>query len=125
MSAQLVAVGGTIRRCLPASASWASWELLVDEHHKPVGFDRVEVVERRFLRLHYSTTFEQVVTAAVVPDEGFAAVPDFRVGPSVGCSYMDIYLYMGASQTPVDPGLFSKAGANLWVSGLFIERDAS
>lgn len=98
----------------------SSWEIVSDAAHCPIGAASVEIVSQSFLRLHYDFTATQIHTSHVTLDETFAKYdPCVRVGQSVGLNYLDVYLYRGASQTPIDPGLFSAAGANLWVSGLF------
>lgn len=107
-------VGACLRR-----KSLTEWCVLDDAGHAPVGVGRVEIVGKNRVRVHYDFTAEKVVTFTVTPDEQFAAA-NVRCGASVGCAYADIFFYMGASQTPVDPGLLSRAGANIWVHGLFL-----
>lgn len=106
-------IGACLRR-----KSLTEWCVLDDAGHTPVGADRVEIVGKNRVRLHYDFTAHKVVTFSATPDEQFAAA-NVRCGASVGLRYADIYFYMGASSVPVDPGLLAKAGANIWVHGLF------
>lgn len=119
----LATVAGTIRR-----TSSTTWQILSDTDHEPIGVSSVEILSSPWrLRLHYDFTATKVHTIAVTPDETFAAYwGGFRVGASVGLAYMDIYTYENATgNVPVNPGLWSAAGANLWVYGLFrVEESA-
>lgn len=114
----LTGLACTIRR-----TSLTTWEIVSDSDHEPLNAASVAIVtsgSQKFLRLTYAFTAAKIHSSHVTLDEGFAAcVPAIRVGQSVGMTHMDIYLYEGTSSAPVDPGLYSKAGANLWVSGLF------
>lgn len=110
-------VGGTLRR-----VSSTSWEVLNDAGHAPVGIASVSIVGGDRLRVTYNFTASKVVTFSVTPDDAFAGIANvLKMGPSVGLSYTDIYLYLGATTTtPVDPGALSTPGANLWISGIFL-----
>ncbi len=101
--------------------STAKWEALDDNGHAPEGVSAVELIGGTHVRVHYGFTADKVVTFTVTPDEQFAAA-GVRCGASVGLCYADIYFYMGTSQTPVNPGLLSRSGANVWIDGRFRVR---
>ncbi|WP_439593870.1 hypothetical protein [Microbacterium sp.] len=106
-------IAGTFRR-----VSATSWAMLDDAGHTSIGVDRIEVRADR-LRVWHTFRASKVVTVQVTPDESFASA-GVRVGASVGFAYTDVFFYMGASQTPVKPALLTKAGANVWITGLFL-----
>lgn len=110
---ELRQIGACLRR-----TGLTSWVCLDDSGHTSVGVESVEIVGKSRVRVRYDFTADKVVTFSCTPDEVFTAA-GVRCGASVGLSYADIYFYMGASKVPVDPGLLSAAGANVWVSGLF------
>lgn len=116
-SGSLRYAGGCLRR-----VSSTSWEILSDSGHTSVGLASVSIVSNSFLRLTYDFTASKVITASVTMDEAFAGAGNvLKVGPSVGLSYMDIYLYYGpTTTTPTDPGTLSTPNANLWVSCLLL-----
>jgi len=106
------AVSGTIR--------WVdseTWIALNDAGHRPSGIASVEPLADR-VRVTYSECAEKVGHLQATPDEQFAAA-GVRVGASVGLCYADVFFYMGASDVPVNPGLLSRQGANVWLSGEF------
>jgi hypothetical protein len=105
-------VSGTIR--------WVSstqWIVLDDAGHTPTGISSVTLLPDR-VRVNYNFTATKVSSLQVTPDEAFSSA-SVRVGASVGLTYADIYFYMGTSQTPVNPALLSKSGANVWLTGFF------
>lgn len=112
-----VHVGATIRR-----VSTTEWAYIDDTGHTPVGFTSISIVNSNRVRVFYDFTADKVVTFQATVDESFAAAGSggVRCGASAGLTYTDIYFYMGASDTPVDPGLLSTAGANVWLSGTFL-----
>lgn len=112
----LIMLGGSIRY-LNAS----SWATIDDAGHTPIGIGGVQIVASDRVRVSYTQEAEKVVTFSVTVDEAFAAA-GVRCGASVGLTYADIFFYMGTSQTPVNPGLLSRAGANVWLHGLFMPR---
>lgn len=104
------AVCGTIRW-----ASATSWTTIEDSAHHASGIDSVQVFTDH-LRVNYGFTATTVASMQVTPDESFTAA-GVRVGASVGLDHADLYFYMGASQTPVNPALLTRAGANVWITG--------
>lgn len=107
-------LSGTIRRI-----SGDEWGALNDAGHTSRGIESVTLYDNR-VRVHHAFTAGKVSSFQATPDEQFAA-SGVRVGASVGYAHTDIYFYMGTSQTPVDPGLLSKAAANVWLTGWFEE----
>lgn len=94
-----------------------SWMVLDDAGHQPSGIASVVPYSNR-VRVTYDECVYRVGYLHVTPDEAFTAA-GVRVGASVGLCYADLFFYMGTSQTPVDPRLLSRAGANVWISGEF------
>lgn len=107
-------ISGTVRY-----VNKTTWVVIQDDYHQPSGFGRVEVRSDR-LRVYYTFTAQHVSSMQVTPDDAFAAA-GVRMGASVGLGYVDIFFYMGASSKPVGPGLLSRKGANVWITGVFDE----
>lgn len=105
-------VSGTIR-WVDAS----TWTVLNDAGHADDGLDWASPLSDR-VRVYYDQCHATVGSLQVTPDESFTSA-GVRVGASVGLCYADVYFYMGTSATPVNPALLSKAGANVWITGLF------
>lgn len=104
-------VFGTLRR-----VSNTQWEILNNASHKSLGLASVQVFADR-LQLNFERSYLFVGYLHTSWDEGFAKAA-VRIGPSVGLSFANICFYMGAAGTaPVNPGLLSAAGANVWVDG--------
>lgn len=109
----LLFLGGTIRR-----SSSTTWFVIQDGTHEPVGISSVDCLVDR-VRVHYNFTAGKVVSFHATPDEAFTSV-DVRCGASVGLGYADIFFYMPSTgSTPIQPGLLSKASANVWLTGWF------
>jgi hypothetical protein len=106
-------VSGTIRWVDPTT-----WEAITDAGHEPTGIASVELMANR-VRIHHDFTATKVSSVQVTPDEAFASVA-VRTGASVGLTYTDVFFYLPATgSTPVNPALLTKAGANVWVTGIF------
>ena len=95
-----------------------SWATISDAGHTPTGFGQIETLADR-VRVHYDFPVTSVSSVQVTPDEAFTAA-GVRLGASVGLNHVDILFYMGTSQTPVNPALLTRAGANVWITGFFL-----
>lgn len=116
-TASSIDIGGTIRW-----TSATTWTVLNDAGHMSEGIASVQPLADR-VRVTYTECGDRVRDMQVTPDEQFASA-SVRVGASVGLCHADVFFYMGASSTPVNPALLTKAGANVWISGsLFILAD--
>lgn len=104
-------LSGTIRH------STSGWYVINDAGHQPTGFGTIETLPDR-VRIWYAAPVLKVGSVQVTPDESFTAA-GVRVGASVGLERMDVFFYMGTSQTPVNPALLTRANANVWVTGWF------
>lgn len=106
-------VSGTIRWTSPTT-----WATVDDTAHRSTGIAAV-VLYPDHLRVDYTFTATTVSSLQVTPDEAFTSA-GVRFGASVGLDHADIYAYMPAyGTTPVNPALLTKAGANVWLTGLF------
>lgn len=106
-------LSGTIRH------SVTGWYVINDAAHQPTGFGTIETLPDR-VRVWYATPVAKVGSVQVTPDESFTAA-GVRVGASVGLERMDVFFYMGTSQTPVNPAQLTRANANVWVTGWFVQ----
>lgn len=96
----------------------AGWYAISDPAHTPQGIASVQTLADR-VRVHYSFTPVSITSVQATPDDQFAAAA-VRVGVSVGLTYVDVFFYMGTSQTPVNPALLTRANANVWLTGWFL-----
>lgn len=90
------------------------WAPIENAAHAPLGMSSVTTLPDR-VRVWYSEPIDTVGSLQATVDESFAAA-GVRVGASVGLRYVDLFFYMGASPTPVDPSLLTRAGANVWLT---------
>lgn len=94
----------------------SGWAVLNDAAHEPSGIAAL-VQHPDHIEIQHAATATQVSSVQVTPDETYAAQA-LRVGISVGLSLSRIYLYSGASTTPLDPATVAAANGNLWITGL-------
>ena len=92
------------------------WTLINDAAHSPSGVTGV-VQHPDCLEITHQVGAVRVSSVQVTVDEYYAA-RGLRCGISVGLDLSRIYLYSGASTTPVDPATLAAASGNLWVTGL-------
>lgn len=95
------------------------WVAINDAGHTPTGIYQIQTLPT-CVRVWYSFTPTTISSVQATPDESFAAA-GVRVGASVGLEYVDVFFYMGTSQTPVNPALLTRANANVWLTGWFTE----
>lgn len=106
-------LSGTIHWTSPIS-----WATIDDATHQSTGIASVETYSDH-VRINYTFVASKVSSVQVTPDEAFASA-DVRVGASVGLDHLDLYFFMPSYGTaPVPPGLLTKSGANIWITGLF------
>ncbi len=96
----------------------AGWYAITDAGHAPQGIASVQTLADR-VRVHYSFTPTQITSVQATPDDQFSAAA-VRLGVSVGLTYLDVFFYLGTSQTPVNPALLTRANANVWLTGWFL-----
>lgn len=107
----ILQLSGTIRH------SASGWYVINDVGHVPTGFGTITTMADR-VRVHYAFIPNTVSSFQATTDEGFASAA-VRVGASVALTHVDVFFYMGTSQTPVNPALLTKANANVWLTGWF------
>lgn len=104
-------LSGTVRH---TATGWAAVD---DSTHTPTGIALIETLADR-VRVWYGFSPVGIGSVQATPDEQFAAA-GVRVGASVGMEYLNLFFYIGSSQTPVNPALLTRAGANVWLTGWF------
>lgn len=104
-------LSGTIRH---ASTGWYA---INNASHTPTGIGTIDTLPDR-VRVWFAFAPSSISSLQATPDESFTAA-GVRVGASVGLEYVDVFFYMGTSQTPVDPRLLTRANANVWLTGWF------
>lgn len=94
-----------------------TWEVVNYSNHSPTGIASVQYFSDR-LRVNYNFTASNVGSLLFGPDETIATVAGIRMGPSVGLTYADVYIYTTAGgSTPINPNTLSNTSGNIWVMG--------
>lgn len=104
--------------CVIRRVNATTWEFIDDGNHVPVGVSSISMTST-YVLITGNFVGKAVASCSVTPDETFSQAA-VRVGASVGLSTIRVYFYMGAAgSAPVNPGLLSAAGANVWVYGVW------
>ncbi|MGW6458034.1 hypothetical protein ACWF94_19330 [Streptomyces sp. NPDC055078] len=106
----LAVIGGALRN------TGSGWNVISDSGHRPSGITGV-VGRPDHIEVQHAVGAVRVTSLQVTVDETYAAI-DLRCGISAGLSLSRIYLYSGASATPVDPSTIVASNGNLWLQGL-------
>lgn len=101
-----VYLGGVLRN------DGTGWAILDDAGHRPTGITGVTQFTNR-LEIAHAIGAVKVSTVQVSPDEYYTA-RDYHVGASVGLAKTVIYIYKGASTTPINPATLDSASGNFW-----------
>ncbi|AWL39660.1 MULTISPECIES: hypothetical protein [unclassified Streptomyces] len=101
---------------LRQKAAGAGWEVLADSAHAPSGVNGL-IQHPDHLEITHPVGAVRVSSVQVTVDEYYAARA-LRCGVSVGLDLSRIYLYSGASTSPVAPASLYASSGNLWVTGL-------
>ncbi|MGW6455501.1 hypothetical protein ACWF94_06155 [Streptomyces sp. NPDC055078] len=106
----LAVIGGALRN------TGSGWGAISDTGHRPSGITSV-ATQPDHIEVQHAVGAARVVALQVTVDETYAAA-GLRCGVSAGLALSRIYLYSGASSTPVAPATIAAATGNLWLQGL-------
>lgn len=104
--------------CTVRYVNATTWAFIDDGSHAPTGVLSVQYFSDR-IRINYDFTAAKVGTLMALPDETMSTVSGIRMGPSVGLTYADIYIYSSAGgASPINPNTLTNTSGNIWIWGV-------